>query len=86
MNEPLLDLDDAAGWLGVPREWLEAEVEAGRVSYTRIGRYVRFTQGHLNELVIAGERPAQGMAGRFDTSNLRPVGSRRKQRPSRSDG
>jgi len=54
--EPLRNYTQAAQWLGVPRKWLEAEVQAGRAPHTRLGRHVRFTQGHLDAIVAAGER------------------------------
>jgi excisionase family DNA binding protein len=58
VGEPLRNYDQAAAWLGVARGWLEAEVQAGRVSHTRLGKHVRFTQEHLDELVARGERRA----------------------------
>jgi excisionase family DNA binding protein len=38
----LLDADEVAAALGVSRDWIYAEVRAGRIPHVRLGRNVRF--------------------------------------------
>ena len=38
----LLDADDVAAALGVSRDWIYAEVRAGRIPHVHLGRNVRF--------------------------------------------
>ncbi len=79
MREPLRNYTDAAAWLGVPRRWLEDEVRFGRVSHTRIGKHVRFTQEHLDELVARGEQRAdQDLVPPPRDMSLKPAARRRK--------
>jgi excisionase family DNA binding protein len=53
----LLTIDEAAGYLGVSPRWVAEAVRQRRVRCTRIGKHVRFTSEHLEELVLAGEQP-----------------------------
>lgn len=55
MSEPLKGYAEAAAWLGVPRKWLEDRVQRGEAPHTRLGKHVRFTQAHLDAIVVAGE-------------------------------
>lgn len=90
MNEPLRSYDDAAAWLGVPRAWLEEEVRAGRVSHVKLGRHVRFTQTHLDDLVAAREVRASGGASPESSSaltgDLSPVYGKLSPMPYRRRG
>lgn len=51
----LMDVPAAAGWLGVSVSWLEKAVANRKVPHTRIGRNVRFSQTHLDEIVRRNE-------------------------------
>jgi excisionase family DNA binding protein len=53
----LLTIGEAADYLNVPVRWLQDAVQQRRVRCTRIGKHVRFTVGHLLELIEAGEQP-----------------------------
>lgn len=53
----LLTIREAADYLNVPVRWLQDAVQQRRVRCTRIGKHVRFTVGHLLELIEAGEQP-----------------------------
>ena len=53
----LYSIAEAAEALNVPFSWLRDKVTAGQVPHTRLGRHVRFTEGHLSQIVAAGERP-----------------------------
>jgi len=53
----LLTISEAAEYLNVPVRWLQDAVQQRRVRCTRIGKHVRFTVGHLVELIQAGEQP-----------------------------
>ena len=84
LREPLRNYDEAAAWLGVARSWLEAEVQAGRVSHTRLGKHVRFTQEHLDELIARGEEravwPEDQPEGELrPPRRLKPLGPRPRQ-------
>lgn len=54
----LLSIPEAAEVLNVPEKWLREMVTARRVPFTRLGKHVRFSQAHLDEIVLAGQRPA----------------------------
>lgn len=56
MGPKLLDIDQAAEQLGVPRGWLAKAVTARSVSFTKLGKHVRFAQHHLDAIVAAGEQ------------------------------
>jgi excisionase family DNA binding protein len=53
----LLSIEDAARVLNVPVHWLRKKVTAREVPHTRLGKHVRFTRAHLDEIVAAGEQP-----------------------------
>lgn len=42
MTSSLLTVDDLAAMLGMTRDWVYAEVRAGRIPHAKLGRYVRF--------------------------------------------
>jgi excisionase family DNA binding protein len=54
---PLRDIAEAAAWLSVSPSWLQKRVSARLVPHTRIGKHVRFTQDHLDQIVAEGETP-----------------------------
>lgn len=45
----LLDADEVAAMLRMGKDWLYAEVRAGRIPHVRLGRYVRFRKGAIDE-------------------------------------
>jgi len=53
----LLTIPEAARYLNVPVRWVQDAVGARRIRCTRIGKHVRFTLAHLNELIESGEQP-----------------------------
>lgn len=55
--EPMRDITEAAAFLKIPRSTLRDMVTARTVPHTRIGRHVRFSQEHLDQIVAAGEQP-----------------------------
>jgi excisionase family DNA binding protein len=73
----LYTIAEAAEVLNVPATWLRDKVTAGAVPHTRLGRHVRFTEAHLEEIVAAGERsiPRQPSPGRPTT----PTGRLRRR-------
>jgi excisionase family DNA binding protein len=42
MTGSLLQAEDIAAMLGVGKDWIYAEVRAGRIPHLRLGRHVRF--------------------------------------------
>lgn len=46
---------EAARVLRVPEGWLRKKVTAGLVPHTRLGKHVRFTAGHLAQILSDGE-------------------------------
>jgi excisionase family DNA binding protein len=55
---PLLTITQAAEVLNVPSSWVEERVRTNSVPFTRIGKHVRFTEGHIAHIIAAGESPA----------------------------
>jgi len=49
-----------ASWLGKPERWLEDEMRADRITYTRIGRDRLFTDEQIQQLLKTFEKPAKG--------------------------
>ena len=49
-------IGEAATVLNVPENWLRKKVSARAVPFTRIGRHVRFTAAHLEQIIRAGEQ------------------------------
>lgn len=45
--QPLLDAEQAAALLNVPKTWVLAEARANRIPHVRLGRYVRFVGDEL---------------------------------------
>lgn len=49
--------EEAAEILGVGHEWLRAQVGKQAVPHARLGKYVRFTEDHLQEILDAATVP-----------------------------
>lgn len=56
---PLLKVDEAATVLNVPTTWLKKAATAPDFPCTRVGRYVRFSEEDLAEIVARGRRTRQ---------------------------
>jgi excisionase family DNA binding protein len=81
VKEPLRDYEAAAAWLGVPLGWLKQEVREGRAPHVRLGKYVRFSQAHLDRLVAEREVPGPpGSRPGRDQEVLRPISRRRSEK------
>ena len=57
----LLKPDQAAELLGVPKSWVMAEARRDAIPHIRLGKYVRFDQGELEEW---WQQRARGPRGR----------------------
>jgi excisionase family DNA binding protein len=79
MDAHLLTIAEAAEYLNVPFTWLRDKVSAREVPHTRLGRHVRFTPEHLDQIIRDGEQRSQG--ARVDSSGLSPLA---RKRPLRS--
>lgn len=51
LTEPLLNADEAAQLLHVPRSTLYELVRSRHLPHVRVGRSLRFTRGHLTQWV-----------------------------------
>lgn len=51
MMASLLTADDVAASLGVSKDWIYAEVRAGRIPHVRLGRNVRFRAESIDEWI-----------------------------------
>jgi excisionase family DNA binding protein len=50
----LMDAKRAAELLSVPPSWLLSQARKGAVPHVRLGRYVRFRESDVEELIAAG--------------------------------
>jgi excisionase family DNA binding protein len=50
----LMDAGRAAELLSVPPSWLLAQARKGAIPHVRLGRYVRFRESDVEELIAAG--------------------------------
>ncbi len=55
----LYTITEAAERLNVPTTWLRDKVTARVVPHTRLGKHVRFTDQHLDDIVSSGFQPAR---------------------------
>ena len=53
----LYTITEAAQVLHVPEGWLRKKVSAGVVPHTRLGKHVRFTDAHIDQIITIGEQP-----------------------------
>lgn len=60
----LLTTEEAAEFLCVSYSWLKKAAQRREVPCTHIGRAVRFSRTHLEEIVSAGERQPLEIRGR----------------------
>ena len=54
---PLYDVEGAAAYLNIPARWVADAVRDGKIRHERFGKHIRFTQEHLDEFIVACERP-----------------------------
>jgi excisionase family DNA binding protein len=52
----LLEAQEVADMLGMSKDWIYAEVRAGRMPHVRRGRYVRFRRQAIEDWLAANER------------------------------
>jgi len=52
LREPLLDAEDAAELLGIPRSSVYAYAKRGELPYVKIGRHVKFVRSDLERTLI----------------------------------
>jgi excisionase family DNA binding protein len=59
----LFTIKEAAEVLRIPISWLYERTRRNAIPYRRIGKYVRFTQDDLKEIISSGEQSRKQMAG-----------------------
>lgn len=62
----LMTADEVAADLGVSKDWIYAEVRAGRIPHVRLGRNVRFRAASIDEWIRE-----------IETANMAPTIKRR---------
>jgi excisionase family DNA binding protein len=62
----LLDADRAAELLSVPSSWLLLQARRGTVPHVRLGRYVRFRESDIEDLIAAGVTGAVRVGRLYD--------------------
>lgn len=82
----LLDLHEAADWLGVSWETLRKKVTARQVPFTKVfGTQVRFTQEHLDAIVAAGEQPVATAPSRATVTAIRAAQTNPPSNPPKTN-
>ena len=59
----LFTIKEAAEVLRIPISWLYERTRRNAIPYRRIGKYIRFTQDDLKEIISSGEQSRKQMAG-----------------------
>jgi excisionase family DNA binding protein len=65
LDEPLLDVEQAAALLNVRPSWVRDATRAGRLPCIRVGRHLRFTRPMLEQWAAQHRIENAGMNGRF---------------------
>lgn len=65
LDEPLLDVDQAAALLNVRPSWVRDATRAGRLPCIRIGRHLRFTRPMLEQWAARQDHGPRRRGGRF---------------------
>lgn len=60
----LLTADQVAADLGVSKDWIYAEVRAGRIPHVRLGRNVRFRADSIDQWIAELESATMGTTKR----------------------
>ena len=64
MSDRLLEAKEIAARLGVPASWVLEHARSGAIPCVRLGRYVRFDAGDVDEWVAACKQPGRPVAFR----------------------
>jgi len=56
----LLDVNDAARLLDVPKSWLAEAARTGKVKAVRLGHYVKFRRSDLEEFIQQSKESSEG--------------------------
>jgi excisionase family DNA binding protein len=56
MSEPLLNAEQVAEQLGVPKTWILEQARRDAVPHRRLGRYIRFSERDLAEILERSRR------------------------------
>jgi excisionase family DNA binding protein len=59
----LFTIKEAAEVLRIPISWLYERTRRNAIPYRRIGKYVRFTQDDLKEIISSGEQSRKQIVG-----------------------
>ena len=62
MSEGLVDAAAIAERLGVPKSWVLESVRSGAMPCVRLGRYVRFDEGDVDERLASCKQPGRPIA------------------------
>lgn len=65
LDEPLLDVDQAAALLNVRSSWVRDATRAGRLPCIRVGRHLRFTRPMLEQWAAQHRIENAATDGRF---------------------
>jgi excisionase family DNA binding protein len=65
LEEPLLDVEQAAALLNVRPSWVRDATRAGRLPCIRVGRHLRFTRPMLEQWAAQHRIQDAGTGGRF---------------------
>ena len=65
LDEPLLDVEQAAALLNVRPSWVRDATRAGRLPCIRVGRHLRFTRPMLEQWAAQHRIENAGVGGRF---------------------
>ena len=60
----LFTIQEAADALRIPISWLYERTRRNAIPCRRIGKYVRFTQQDLNEIIASGEQPKRAASSK----------------------
>jgi hypothetical protein len=75
-----MDADRAAELLSVRSSWLLLQARRGTVPHVRLGRYVRFRETDIEDLIVAG------VTGTVTTSRLYSVPTTKRDRAGATAG
>src|SRR5262245_20764382 len=64
VSERLVDAAAVADRLGVPKTWVLESARAGAIPHVRLGRYVRFDLGDVDEWLASCKQPGCAIAFR----------------------
>jgi excisionase family DNA binding protein len=53
----LMTVDEASAYLNVSERWLRDKVRSRAVPFTRVGKFIRSTPGHIAQIIAVGDQP-----------------------------